>query len=148
MNLSLANDTIGRMDLFSPLVMLGVGLIIGGLFIWLTTRTKLKYEYERARAEVDAEQATLAERLAGREQQVLELRDALEQRSAETDALRNQSAQTLANLSALQTRLEQERKANQEKLALLDDAQKKLADAFKALSADALVAMTNPSLNQ
>ncbi|HKE60048.1 MAG TPA: DNA recombination protein RmuC [Pyrinomonadaceae bacterium] len=138
MNLSLANDTIARMDIFFPLAMLGVGLIIGGLFIWLTTRTKLKYEYERARAEVDAEQATLAERLAGREQQLLELRDALEQKSAESYDLRRETAQTLANLSAAQTRLEQERKANQEKLALLDAAQLKLGDAFKALSADAL----------
>jgi len=40
--------------------------------------------------------------------------------------------------AVLQTRLEAERKANQEKLTLLNDAETKLADAFKALSADAL----------
>src|ERR1044071_8986663 len=38
----------------------------------------------------------------------------------------------------LQTRLEEERKASQEKLAVLNNAEGKLADAFKALSADAL----------
>jgi DNA recombination protein RmuC len=38
----------------------------------------------------------------------------------------------------LQTRLEEERRATQEKLQLLDDAQRQLGDAFKALSADAL----------
>src|SRR6187549_3273402 len=40
--------------------------------------------------------------------------------------------------AVLQTRLEEERKANQEKLSLLNNAEGKLADAFKALSADAL----------
>ncbi len=40
--------------------------------------------------------------------------------------------------SQLETLLEEERKAAEEKLALLNDAQAKLADAFKALSADAL----------
>ena len=48
------------------------------------------------------------------------------------------TSRTLANLSALQTRLEEERKASQEKLALLSNAEEKLTDAFKALSADAL----------
>ena len=40
--------------------------------------------------------------------------------------------------AVLQTRLEEERKANQEKLTVLNNAESKLADAFKALSADAL----------
>ncbi|HEX7330582.1 MAG TPA: DNA recombination protein RmuC [Pyrinomonadaceae bacterium] len=40
--------------------------------------------------------------------------------------------------AVLLTRLEEERKASQEKLALLNNAEGKLADAFKALSADAL----------
>ena len=40
--------------------------------------------------------------------------------------------------AVLLTRLEEERKANQEKLTLLNNAETKLADAFKALSADAL----------
>lgn len=40
--------------------------------------------------------------------------------------------------AVLQTRLEEERKANQEKITLLNNAEIKLADAFKALSADAL----------
>jgi DNA recombination protein RmuC len=38
----------------------------------------------------------------------------------------------------LQTRLEEERKAHQEKLTLLNNAESKLGDAFKALSSDAL----------
>ena len=47
-------------------------------------------------------------------------------------------AQGETERAILQTRLEEERKASQEKLALLNTAEEKLAHAFKALSADAL----------
>ncbi len=43
-----------------------------------------------------------------------------------------------ARLAGLETQLTEERKAAAEKLALLDDAQRKLSDAFKALCAEAL----------
>ena len=66
------------------------------------------------------------------------MRSELDHQCAEYDLLREENANTLAKLSALQARLEEERKSNQEKLSLIDEAQRKLADAFKALSADAL----------
>ena len=47
-------------------------------------------------------------------------------------------AQGETERAILQTRLEEERKASQEKLTLLNSAEEKLAHAFKALSADAL----------
>ena len=118
--------------------MLVIGLVVGGLFIWLTNRAKLKHEYARARAEADAERATLAERLAGKEEQIRELRDACARESTQSNGLRAENAQALAELSSLTTRLEEERKAGQEKIELLTNAEEKLADAFKALSADAL----------
>src|SRR6185369_3116605 len=102
------------------------------------TRKKLKYEFERGRAAGESERATLTERLAGKDLQLREMRDALDRELDESNHLRTESAQTLASLSALQTRLEEERKASQEKLSLLNNAEGKLADAFKALSADAL----------
>jgi DNA recombination protein RmuC len=43
-----------------------------------------------------------------------------------------------ARLAELETRIAEERKAAEEKLALLNEAQKKLSDAFSALSAEAL----------
>jgi DNA recombination protein RmuC len=126
------------MEILFPASMLAIGLVIGGLFIWLTNRTKLKYEYDRARAEIDTERATLAERLAGKEEQARALREALDREVQQTNGLRAENAQALAELSALTTRLEEERKSSQEKLELLSNAEEKLADAFKALSADAL----------
>jgi DNA recombination protein RmuC len=126
------------MEILFPAAMLAIGLIIGGLFVWFTNRTKLKHEYDRARAEVDSERATLVERLAGKEEQLRELRQALEREASHGEGLRAENVQALAELSALTTRLEEERKSSLEKMELLSNAEDKLADAFKALSADAL----------
>ena len=126
------------MDFLFPLSMMGAGLVVGALSLWFITRAKLKYEFERGRASASTEHATLVERLAGKEEQVRELREALDQENETIEELRNENSRTAAQLSALQTRLEDERRVNQEKLALLTSAEEKLADAFKALSADAL----------
>ncbi|HVI70682.1 MAG TPA: DNA recombination protein RmuC, partial [Pyrinomonadaceae bacterium] len=126
------------MEIVFPASMLAVGLVVGSLSIWFITRTKLKYEFDRGRAAGDSERATLTERLAGKEDQMRELREALDRETDQSEFLRTENARTLADLSALQTRLEEERKSSQEKLALLNTAEEKLADAFKALSADAL----------
>ena len=126
------------MEFLFPLSMLGVGLVIGAVSLWFITRSKLKYEFERGRAAATTEHATLVERISGKEDQVRQLREALEREAARTEELRNENSLTASQLSALQTRLEDERRINQEKLALLTTAEEKLADAFKALSADAL----------
>lgn len=122
----------------STLLLILAGIVIGATITWLISHTKLKYEYERGRTESETERATLTERLAGKDLQLEELRDSLSQEAAANNQLRTEQARAQAKLSAVQTRLEEERKTNQEKLDLLDDAQRKLADAFKALSADAL----------
>jgi DNA recombination protein RmuC len=126
------------MEIVFPASMLAVGLVVGSLSIWFITRTKLKYEFERGRAAGDSERATLTERLAGKEDQMRELREALDRETDQSEFLRTENARTLADLSALQTRLEEERKASQEKLSLLNNAEEIFTDAFKALSADAL----------
>jgi DNA recombination protein RmuC len=126
------------MDNFLLLLTSLLGVLLGSAATWLIFRAKIKYEYDRGRAETEAERATLTERLAGKDRQSLELREALEREIAKSDQVKAESANNLARLSSVQTRLEEERKAAQEKLGLLDDAQRRLSDAFKALSADAL----------
>src|SRR5688500_4555839 len=126
------------MEVLLPASTLALGLIIAAASLWLVTRTKLRYEFERGRADGETERATLIERLAGKEAQVHELHDALDRERDESERLRGENAGNLANLLALQTRLEDERRTSQEKLALLSSAEEKLTDAFKALSADAL----------
>lgn len=126
------------MEVLLPVSMLALGLFVGSFSLWLLTRPKLKYEFERGRAEGETERATLLERLAGKDDQLRDLREALDRETDESERLRGENASNLANLLALQTRLEDERRASQEKLALLSSAEEKLTDAFKALSADAL----------
>ncbi|HKV36816.1 MAG TPA: DNA recombination protein RmuC [Pyrinomonadaceae bacterium] len=126
------------MEVLLSASMLALGFVVGAVSLWFLSRTKLRYEFERGRAESDTERATLIERLSGKETQVRDLQEGLDREKDESERLRGENAGNLANLLALQTRLEDERRANQEKLALLSSAEEKLTDAFKALSADAL----------
>ena len=126
------------MEVLLPASMLVLGFVVGAFSLWLISRTKLRYEFERGRAEGDTERATLIERLSGKEGQLLDVQQALDREKDESERLRGENAANLANLLALQTRLEDERRASAEKLALLSTAEEKLTDAFKALSADAL----------
>src|SRR5258705_11918102 len=109
------------MEILVPVSMLGIGLVIGAIFLWFISRTKLKYEYDRARAEGETERATLVERLAGKDQQLQQLREAFDRESAQSDELRTESANTRAKHSALQTRIEKDRKAAQRKVAVLSN---------------------------
>ena len=118
--------------------MLAIGIIIGALLVYFTSRSKLRYEFERGRAHSETEIATLSERLAGKDRQLGDVRETLDMQTAQINELQNENARTLANLSSIQTRLEEERRINQEKLELLNNAEQKLGNAFKALSADAL----------
>jgi DNA recombination protein RmuC len=124
--------------MLSTIALVLIGAVIGGAICWLINRGRIKTEYERARSESETERATILERLSGKEAQIEELKVGLDREYAQAVRLRNENAGAIAQLSAVQARLEEERKANREKLALIDEAQQKLADTFKALSADAL----------
>jgi DNA recombination protein RmuC len=126
------------MENFFPLLMLVIGIVIGALLVYFTSRSKLRYEFDRGRTHSETEIATLSERLAGKDRQLLDVRETLDMQTAQINELQNENARTLANLSSIQTRLEEERRINQEKLELIQNAEQKLGDAFKALSADAL----------
>lgn len=71
-------------------------------------------------------------------EQLQPLRDANAELQARLDAARSEAAELQARIAELRTVLEEERRAAQEKLALLDKAKAELSDAFKALSSDAL----------
>lgn len=114
------------------------GLAVGVLVTWLLLRPRITHEYNRARSESEAERATLVERLQGKHDHVRKLESDLSNLNARLEELQSENASLLAKTSSLETQLEAERKAASEKLALLEDAQNKLSDAFKALSADAL----------
>src|SRR5690606_33052315 len=96
-----------------------VGAVIGGAVVGLWLRSLLVV------ARADAARATELEReLLSRELRVQELMRELTNARVEA--------------STLHERLDQERRASTEKLALMDEAKTRLADAFNALSAEAL----------
>jgi DNA recombination protein RmuC len=119
------------MDAVTVIVAVGVGLAVGAVMAWLVLRSG-------ARQEFAAERATLLERLQGRDQQLQDARRGAEAATGQVEQLQADRTRLMADVATLQTRLEEERKAAEAKLALLEEARQKLSDAFKALSADAL----------
>jgi len=91
----------------------------------------------RVRDEVKGEsnaRAAAEERSA----RVPRLEEALREREAEADRLRGEMAALQARIAEIEARTEEERKGAAEKIALLDEARRKLGDAFQSLSAEAL----------
>ncbi len=99
------------------LIAAGVGgLLIGGIIVWLISRPH---------------SATLGERLIATQYALTNAQTDLNEKNEVISRL-NQS------VARLETTLEHERKAADEKLAILNDSSMKLRDAFQALSAEAL----------
>jgi DNA recombination protein RmuC len=113
----------------------GLGLLTGAVFAWLFTQLVFS-----------AKKAAVAEKLKAEERRAAELEARLAQMTQEAQAQENE-AQTFRNqLSELRSRLEVELKSAKEKQDLLERAEVKLADTFRALSADALRASSEQFL--
>jgi len=121
-----------------PFVCLLLGLVIGGVCLGLVMRARVQHAYDRAKGDSEAERATLTERVQSRDQALAEMKDLLQQRDSEIHQQRTTIKEQENKLGQYHQALQNERHQSQEKLALLDDAQKKLSDAFKALASEAL----------
>ncbi|HEY2930474.1 MAG TPA: DNA recombination protein RmuC [Acidobacteriota bacterium] len=119
--------------LFAPAVAIAVIAVI-----WFMVRRINRQGSKRSRLELERELAALIERLQGRDRQLEELRASQHAIEQQLTDQRDLNVALRSRQAELETYLLQERKAAQEKLALLESAQQKLSDAFKALSADAL----------
>ena len=126
------------MDYVLPIVLLLVGIGVGGGSAWLLMRAKIQHAHQRGKTESEAERAALIERLDARQKTIEDLDT--QGRRAESEIRQLRLAETSLREKAveLETTLEQERKQAEEKLAVLDEAQRKLSDAFKALASEAL----------
>jgi len=112
-----------------------VGAALGCAIGWSFLRGKIRYARQQTEAKSQAERATLVERLQARDEQIQELKKSVAGKDGAIGNLQNEMTELKTSASELETRIEEERKAAKEKLDILDDAQKKLADAFSALSA-------------
>ena len=101
-------------------------------------RARIEQAAERARGAIEAERATLVERLNGREQTIAQLKVTAEQATREAAEAQQKLAHWQQEQAQLVTMLQKEREHAAEKLALWGQAEQKLTDAFKALSAEAL----------
>jgi DNA recombination protein RmuC len=111
-----------------------VGFATGAAAIGLL----LGMKEEKRRSGLAAEAAALHERLHGSVERIDELKSALVERDESLHRTWQENSDLQAQLSGLTARLHEERKTADEKLALLGEAQTRLSDAFKALSAEAL----------
>lgn len=115
----------------------------------LSENTGLKTKAAELGATLEQERAGSAERLADRDRHIAEAAHDLAAARGQCEAIAAENSALQTRAAELATSLEQERKAAaerlaaaekaaEEKLSLLEDARQKLADAFQALSAEAL----------
>jgi DNA recombination protein RmuC len=107
--------------------MLLLGIVLGAAAVWLALQTKISSSYEKGKLEAEADKATLAERANSFEKQLNESKSFIQKKDVE-----------IATLKELKGKLEADLKSADEKIVLLNEAEKKLSDAFKVLSAEAL----------
>ena len=125
---------------WTPLLLAVPGGLALGLAVRAAVRRRIAQVETLARAESAAELATARERLQGRDEQLATLRGELESARVRLDEAAARESELRSRLAEAETRLAEEREQGAEKLALLEGAERKLADAFARLSQDALSA--------
>jgi len=139
------------------LLSLLVGLLAGFALHWFLSRGKRialeeqKRNFQKLEAEVEArdaqieslkndiqahgiEKATLEERIRQFNQLQADLETKLVQKDATIDSLNQEVSSHQTTIAELQTAMEKDRQATEEKLALLEDAKAKLGNEFKVLA--------------
>src|ERR1700759_799672 len=123
-------------------VLVGLGAAaLGGVIVWLWLRHKQVVAIAACESAMNGQIVQLSQCLATAQEKntrIPELELNLSGAQQETRAYRDQHAKATNRIAALETQLEAERKTTTEKLNVLEEAQKRFTDAFKALSADAL----------
>jgi DNA recombination protein RmuC len=106
-----------------PVLIPILSFLLGALLVWL-------YAYQR--------RSMLEERLRGAGVEAARLETRISAATAESALLREERVGLQTHVARLQTTIEKERQSAAEKLRLLDEAQGRLSDVFKGLSAEAL----------
>ncbi|MAZ32028.1 MAG: DNA recombination protein RmuC [Thalassospira sp.] len=112
-------------------ISLAAGAIAAFVVALVFSVLMVKRTKEAAMAEAESRTALLAAQLDQADEARREL-------VSELAMTRNRLSEEAEKRAIAETRLEKEREATTEKLAMLDDARTKLLDSFKALSSDAL----------
>jgi DNA recombination protein RmuC len=133
------------MDALTALLLVALALLAGvGLGALLATR-RAAPQLEEARGQL-GELVALRERLSGREVALREAHERWAHAQSEVQALRTRTSLLEVERARAETGREEERRAAEEKLALLGRAREELGQAFRALSADTLQAQSQSFL--
>jgi DNA recombination protein RmuC len=122
------------MEILLPVLLLLVGLLVGGIASWLVQAGKVK----QAVSDSGVQMAELKTNLVNREAVIEDLKNEISEQQESLQKKREEVTRFVARQAELQTLIEQERQQADDKLEILEKAQQKLSDAFKALSSDAL----------
>jgi len=106
---------------------LAAGIVFGAVAVWLMLRSDANSAYARAKSELAGELNKLTERLNGKDSRIADLVKDREDLKAELEKLRKQL-----------TERETQAKVAEEKFAAVAEANERLKETFKALSAEAL----------
>jgi DNA recombination protein RmuC len=117
---------------------IGLAAALGGAVAYALMRGKIAAAERLGHSRSEAERATLAERVSAREGEVSRVREEARLLVQQLEEARRIAAERQASLAAERAAREREAAAAAEKLELVAQAEKKLSDAFRALSADAL----------
>ena len=121
----------------SVIIALIAGCLLGGVVAWLLESERQKKQL----AHIDSQLRDESTRRAAAEERakrIPQLEDQLAHKDEQIGSLHNQITDLKSSRSELTTALAKDREAFGEKLALLNEAQIRFSDAFKALSAEAL----------
>ncbi|MBL1141431.1 MAG: DNA recombination protein RmuC [Proteobacteria bacterium] len=105
----------------------------GVVILWLINRSKNR-QLTNEITELERQLAVENERAENKDYRLDELNDALRERKKQNQELQNSIEDNKVTIAELSTRLDEERKVSQEKMVLLEQAEKKMMDAFENLS--------------
>jgi DNA recombination protein RmuC len=126
------------MDPLPLLAALLGGLAAGAVAAWLLARSRARADAETAAARAEAARAAVEAAAEERGRRIVDLEGAVAARDGAlaeaAERLRGESSA----LAGVEARLGEQQRAMEEQRALLAEAERRLSDAFKALSAEAL----------
>jgi len=126
------------MENLVPVFSLLAGLLLGALIARLLSKSRASEVLQKVRGDFESQIAVLKERLSAKEDAAALLSKEIAQQKEVLSVLQAHASRLEKECSRLETALQKDQEAARKERALLDHAQAKLSDAFKALSAEAL----------
>lgn len=130
----------------TALVALVAGALLGAGLAWLLLRGQAAAARHQAELAAEATRVELVTRLAERDGQLAAERLERARREEEAQEARAEARAQAELRAGLESALDEERRSSAEKAVLLAEAQERLSQAFKALSADVLQAQSRQFL--